>query len=124
MMAGLKESGVDRSSIFFESFGKPMKTTTESQLPVTNRDETAEIVFARSGKTLTWHEGEGTILEFAEANDLDPAYSCRVGICGTCQCKIQTGEVIYREPPTAEIDEGAVLICISKPETARVVLDL
>lgn len=127
MMAGLKESGVASSSIFFESFGKPMPAASERQPLAASGDEevaAAEIVFARSGKTLTWHAGEGTILEFAEANDLDPAYSCRAGICGTCQCKIQAGEVTYQEPPTAEIDEGAVLICISKPKTARVVLDL
>ncbi|MBD2308684.1 2Fe-2S iron-sulfur cluster binding domain-containing protein [Chroococcidiopsis sp. FACHB-1243] len=127
LMAGLQESGVASSSILFESFGKPMKATSEKQLPTASGDEevaAAEIVFAKSGKTLTWHEGEGTILEFAEANDLDPAYSCRAGICGTCQCKIQAGEVTYQEAPTAEIDEGTVLICISKPKTARVVLDL
>mgnify|MGYP002778613107 CR=1 FL=1 len=127
MMAGLKESGVASNSIFFESFGKPMKATSERQPPAASGDEevaAAEIVFAKSGKTLTWREGEGTILEFAEANNLDPAYSCRAGICGTCQCKIQAGEVTYQEPPTAEIDRGAVLICISKPKTARVVLDI
>jgi ferredoxin len=104
-----------------------MKVMSEKQLPAASGDEgiaAAEIVFTKSGKTLTWHEGEGSILEFAEANDLDPAYSCRAGICGTCQCKIQAGEVTYQEPPTAEIDEGAVLICISKPKTAKVVLDL
>jgi hypothetical protein len=39
-------------------------------------------------------------------------------------CKILEGEVEYQEPPTAEIAEGSVLICISKPKTARVVLDL
>lgn len=126
IIAGLKESGVASNCILFESFGKPMKVTSERQLSIVSRDKgvAAEIVFARSGKTLTWREGEGTILEFAEANDLDPAYSCRAGICGTCQCKIQAGEVTYQAPPTAEVDAGAVLICISKPKTARLVLDL
>jgi uncharacterized protein len=127
IITGLKESGVASNCILFESFGKPMKVTPERQLSIASKDEgvaAAEIVFARSGKTLTWREGEGTILEFAEANDLDPAYSCRAGICGTCQCKIQAGEVTYQAPPTAEVDAGVVLICISKPKTARVVLDI
>ncbi|WP_228055319.1 2Fe-2S iron-sulfur cluster-binding protein [Gloeocapsopsis crepidinum] len=126
IMAGLKESGVASSSILFEVFGAPMKATAEKH-PVVNRDEAVEaakILFAKSGKTLTWDKGEGTILEFAQANDLNPAYSCRIGICGTCQCKILAGEVAYQEPPTAEIDEGAVLICISKPKTSNLVLDL
>lgn len=84
----------------------------------------AEILFAKSGKTLTWREGDGSILEFAEANDINPPYSCRAGICGTCMCKIKEGEVAYQEPPTATPDEGSVLICISQPGTPRVVLDV
>jgi uncharacterized protein len=32
--------------------------------------------------------------------------------------------VEYQEEPTAAIAEGSVLICISKPKTARVVLEL
>jgi uncharacterized protein len=39
-------------------------------------------------------------------------------------CKILEGEVDYQEEPTAAIAEGSVLICISKPKTARVVLEL
>jgi ferredoxin len=73
---------------------------------------------------LTWQEGDGTILEFAEANGINPPYSCRAGICGTCMCKIDAGEVTYQEPPTAATDENSVLICISKPRTSRVVLDV
>lgn len=81
-------------------------------------------VFAKSGKTVTWQPSDGTILEFAEANNIDPPFSCRAGICLTCMCKIKEGEVAYLEPPTGTPDEGSVLICISKPKTPRVVLDL
>lgn len=42
----------------------------------------AEVVFTESGKTATWRSGDGSLLEFSEANDLNPAYSCRQGICG------------------------------------------
>ena len=87
-------------------------------------DKSAEIVFGKSGQTLTWESEHDSILEFAEANDLNPDYSCRAGICGTCLCKILEGEVEYQEEPTAAIAKGSVLICISKPKTARVVLEL
>ncbi|NJM21225.1 MAG: 2Fe-2S iron-sulfur cluster binding domain-containing protein [Richelia sp. RM2_1_2] len=127
IMTGLKESGVPESRIFFESFGKPMKITSEKQVPdviVGDQVKKAEIVFTKSGKTLTWKDGDGSILEFAEANDINPPFSCRAGICGTCICKISTGKVAYQEEPTAAIDEGSVLICISQPRTSIVVLDV
>ncbi|MEB3180150.1 MAG: 2Fe-2S iron-sulfur cluster-binding protein [Nostocaceae cyanobacterium] len=127
IIAGLKESGVSDSQILFESFGKPMKVSSEKQasnVTVSDYGEEAEIVFTKSGKTLTWKEGDGSILEFAEANDINPPFSCRAGICGTCMCKIRAGKVNYQEEPTAEIDEGSVLICISQPGSSRVVLDV
>ncbi len=126
LMEGLKAWGVPDSQVFFESFGQSMKAMSEKSSPsvVLEGNAEAEITFAKSGKTVTWHEGDSNLLEFAEANDLNPDYSCRQGVCGTCMCKIREGEVEYLETPSAEIAEGSVLICISKPKTAKVVLDL
>jgi ferredoxin-NADP reductase len=127
IMQGLKESGVPDSRVFFESFGKPMKTSSENQTSATNIGEEvtqAEIVFARSGETLIWNQGDGTILEFAEANNINPPFSCRAGICGTCMCRISAGEVNYQEEATAVIDEGSALICISQPGSSKLVLDI
>jgi hypothetical protein len=127
LITGLKEWGVPDSRVFFESFGKPMNVSSQKQPstePTNGNLKEAQIVFADSGKTLTWREGDGSILEFAETNDINPPYSCRAGICGTCACKIREGEVEYQESPTAAIDEGSVLICISQPKTSRVVLEI
>jgi ferredoxin-NADP reductase len=129
LQEGLKALSVPANQIFFESFGSAPKTApakaTASLNGVGNGNgDSAEIVFTRSGKTLTWHADDGSILEFAEANDLDPVYSCRQGICLTCMCPIQAGEVEYEHPPIGTPDDGSVLICIAKPKTTRVVLDL
>jgi uncharacterized protein len=127
IMVGLKESGVPNSQVFFESFGKPMKVTSDKQTPdlaVGDAVKKAEIVFNITGKTLNWKEGDGSILEFAEANNINPPFSCRVGVCGTCMCKISGGNVDYQEEPSADIDEGSVLICISQPGSSRLVLDI
>lgn len=122
---GLRNTGVPDSRVFFEMFTKASKAPAEQPLPDTNSQAgEVEIVFAQSNKTLAWQADADSILEFAEANDLNPPYSCRQGICGTCQCKLLEGEVDYQETPTATIDEGSVLICISKPKTAKVVLEL
>jgi uncharacterized protein len=122
---GLRSWGVADSSVFFESFAKAMpKASPVVEKIATAPSNSVEVVFSKSGKTHTWNPAEGTILDFAEANGLNPDYSCRAGVCGTCACRIAAGEVEYEEEPTASVDAGSVLICISKPKTARVILDL
>ena len=116
---GLKNAGVPNSQVFFEMFTKAMKTASPSQ-PTTG--ETKEVTFNQSGQTATW--SSGSLLELAESSGLTPPYSCRQGICGTCQCRLVEGEVEYIETPTADIEEGSVLICISQPKTPQVVLEL
>ena len=122
---GLNELGVSEDKVYFESFGGG-KTKGKEKVNINSEGgvKSAEVVFARSNKTLTWTPEDGTLLEFAEANNLNPEFSCRQGICLTCMCQIEEGEVEYLEDPSGEPDEGEVLICISKPKTNRVVLDL
>ena len=126
LRSGLNELAVSEEKVFFESFSKGGKTKGKDESKANDSDtvESAEITFAASGKTLTWQKGHGTILEFAEANDLDPSYSCRQGICLTCMCELKEGEVNYIEDPTNEPDPDHVLICISQPKTQKLVLDL
>ena len=122
---GLNELGVSEDKVYFESFGGG-KTKGKVKADSSSKEgvESAEVVFAQSDKTLTWTPEDGTLLEFAEANNLNPEFSCRQGICLTCMCKIKEGEVEYFEEPSGEPDEGEVLICISKPKTNKVILDL
>jgi uncharacterized protein len=131
---GLQQAGVPERQIAFEVFTKAPAGSTQ-KMPATptetatgtatgeQRLGNAEIVFAKSGITATWQPEEGSILEFAEANGLEPDYSCREGICGTCMCKLRSGEVEYQQTPIADIQPGSVLICIAHPKTA-IVLDL
>ena len=124
---GLKEWGVPEDRVFFESFGGGVKSNnaTKSTIAQSTGDVgNAEIVFAKSGKTLNWQDSDGTILEFAEANEIDADFSCRQGICLTCMCKIRKGEVEYEEPPAGTPDEGSVLICVAKPKSSQIVLEL
>jgi ferredoxin-NADP reductase len=123
---GLKELEIPESRVFFESFSKPSPTVSQpkTDLPIEKTSAQTEIVLAKSGKTIQWQAGDSSILELAEANGIDPPYSCRVGICGTCMCKISEGEVTYQEPPTANIEPGSILICISQPKTSRIVINI
>ena len=130
LRSGLAEWGVPEERVKFESFSKP-KTASKTVVtaPPAASDgasavETAEVVFAKSGKTAIWTANDGSLLEFAEDQGLSPAFSCRAGICLTCMCAVQEGEVAYDEPPTGTPDEGSALICVGQPGSRRVVLDL
>lgn len=127
LRSGLMALGVPAAQIRFESFAKPMPKAPGMVVPPPQNADaatTTEVVFAKSGKTATWAPDDGTLLEFAEAQGIDPPFSCRAGICLTCMCRLESGAVTYDEPPTGTPDEGSVLICVSKPKTAQVVLDL
>ncbi len=69
--------------------------------------------------TVMVEEGQ-TILEAAQEADLDPPYSCSAGVCTTCRARIVSGNVVMEEREglsDAEIEEGFVLTCQSKPTT-------
>ncbi|MGB3495686.1 MAG: 2Fe-2S iron-sulfur cluster-binding protein [Elainellaceae cyanobacterium] len=121
---GLAALGVPKSQVFFESFSKPKAAPKAEKVAADKNGSSAEVTFARSGKTAVWHPGDGTLLEFAEAQGLSPDYSCRQGVCLTCMCAIENGEVDYDEDPDGTPDDGSVLICVSKPKTPTVVLDV
>lgn len=85
----------------------------------------SEVTFKRSGKTLLWDAYENqTLLELAEANGLSPDFSCRMGVCQTCQCKLLKGEVYYASSPSTPVAEGMILMCIAKPGSKELILDI
>lgn len=103
----------------FESFAEALA----ERVPVAVR-------FARSGIDATWEPSTGTLLDLAESKGLQPAYSCRSGICQTCSCRIISGAVEYLEPPMTTPGQQQALICCSYPgadgdaETDGLILDL
>ncbi|MCZ6577596.1 MAG: 2Fe-2S iron-sulfur cluster-binding protein [Acidiferrobacterales bacterium] len=79
-----------------------------------------------------WDPSKGTLLDLAESEGLQPAYSCRAGICQTCATKVVHGAVDYIEPPMVSPGDDTALICSSYPsskskeneDAAGLVLDL
>lgn len=121
MLSGLKQLGVPASSLFFEMFGGAAPMVAQ---PSTMGLTSAEVVFDRSDLSAVWSEADGTLLEFAEAQELEPPFSCRAGVCGTCACRLVEGEVDTTAAPTATVPEGHGLLCISRPRSKRITLDL
>ena len=121
MYRGLKDLNVRDERIHYEFFG-PGATLLEddpgrSQGLVGDLENPGPVTvkFARSNKQGTWDPSKGTLLELAESIGLRPAYSCRSGICGTCETSVESGQVAYTNPPLAAPPPYTALICCSYP---------
>ena len=82
-----------------------------------------EVAFARSGLTVRWRADEATLLELAEACDVPTRWSCRTGVCHTCETALLSGAVTYLPDPVDPPGEGTVLLCSARP-VGPVTLDL
>ena len=79
--------------------------------------------FARSDLSVRWDPGYASLLEFAEACDVPVRWSCRTGVCHTCETAVISGKVSYDPAPVDDPADGSVLICCSQPNE-DLVLDL
>ncbi len=114
----LEEWGAHPARIFTEAF---QATHGEA---VGKKVEEAEIVFSKSGRTLHWSaDDDMTILELAEANGIEIPNSCRMGVCQTCECALETGSSYYAMKPTAPLSEQTMLTCCARPGSSRVVIE-
>jgi ferredoxin-NADP reductase/MOSC domain-containing protein YiiM len=82
------------------------------------------ISFARSGIAAHWKASAyKSILELAEACDVPVRWSCRTGVCHTCESGLISGPVVYGPEPLEKPARGNLLICCSQP-IRDVVVDL
>jgi ferredoxin-NADP reductase len=126
--------GLNTSRIAYEFFG-PASLLSSSQprtkpgirldIAQAQQDENAEIriVLGKSSVSFAWDPTSESILSFLESNGIEPEFSCRAGICGSCIQGLVSGEVDYIEEPLDDVPAGQVLLCCSKP-VSSVVLDL
>ena len=130
LFKGLLDWGVPEVRIHYEFFGpasvlkeRALVSTPKRAAEATQCCTETEVTFSKSGVKANWNPSFESILDLAEANGLSPDYSCRSGICHTCMCKLEEGEVDYVLEPLDPPDPGYALICCSKPQT-NVVVDV
>jgi len=93
-------------------------------LPKADADTGPTVSFARSGTAAHWNASAyKNVLELAEACDVPVRWSCRTGVCHTCECGLISGSVVYGPEPLDKPADGNLLICCSQP-TRDVVIDL
>ena len=72
---------------------------------------------------IPWRDDCASLLELAEACDVPVRWSCRTGVCHTCETTLIAGTVDYNPEPVEPAADGSALICCSRPHD-DVVLDL
>jgi ferredoxin-NADP reductase/MOSC domain-containing protein YiiM len=131
LTVGLTGWGVAASRIYSENFGSaPPKTPGVAasphpppHAPVGPSGTGPLVSFARSGLNVRWRSEFHSLLEFAEACDIPVRWSCRTGVCHTCETGLVEGTVSYEPAPVDAPAEGNVLTCCSKPRD-NIVIDL
>ena len=81
------------------------------------------VSFARSGLEVRWGPAFQSVLELAEACDIPVRWSCRTGVCHTCETALVGGTVYYQPDPIDAPSDGNVLICCAQPNS-DIVIDL
>jgi ferredoxin-NADP reductase/MOSC domain-containing protein YiiM len=128
---GLKAWGAGPARVHTEVFG-PEASITPGIAPSSHPPVHApagepgigpQISFTRSGLTVPWDSRFSSLLEFAEACDVPVQWSCRVGVCHTCECALIGGSVHYSPDPLTPPATGNLLLCCATP-TAAVEVDL
>jgi vanillate O-demethylase ferredoxin subunit len=87
--------------------------------------DTFEIVL-RSGRRLHV-ERDKSILETLEDNGIDVPFSCREGLCRTCETRILAGQADHRDWVLSDTERAAqttILICVSRALTPVLELDI
>jgi len=93
-------------------------------LPKDDANSGPLVSFARSGIAPHWNtKAYQSILELAEACDVPVRWSCRTGVCHSCESGLVSGAVVYGPEPLDKPADGNVLVCCSQP-TRDVVIDL
>ncbi|MGW4199107.1 MOSC domain-containing protein [Streptomyces sp. NPDC005004] len=130
--AALVDHGLDAARVHTEIFGsgaaitpgiKGAAAAPAPHQPPGPAGTGPQVSFARSGLNVPWDDTKDSLLELAEACDVPVQWSCRTGVCHTCELALMSGAVDYAPEPVEPPGEGNILICCSKP-AGEVVLDL
>ena len=129
--AALISLGLDGGRVLTEIFGAAPSITPgiaaassrPPHVPAGPAGDGPPVAFARSGLTVPWDPGYASLLELAEACDVPVRWSCRTGVCHTCETGLLSGAVTYAPEPVDDPAAGNALICCSQP-SGDLVLDL
>jgi len=124
MKAALATFGVAPQQIHIELFNGSESMTPgvvgaamrDPHLPKDDANTGPSVSFARSGIAAHWKASAyQSILELAEACGVPVRWSCRTGVCHSCESGLVSGVVVYAPEPLEKPADGNLLVCCSQP---------
>lgn len=120
---GLQTAGIENEKIHIESFAAQVFENDDI-----DNSKLSEVSISILGNDYQLQLNQSKpILEQLLDMDIDIPYSCKNGTCSTCRCLLKSGEVSTDKAEgltEEEIADGYVLICVGKPLSDRVELEL
>lgn len=111
MSSAFIAGGANPDHVFVERFTAPAVEPTAL--------EQARVIFSKSGIEAVWQAGEDlSLLELAERAGARAPNDCRAGACLTCRTRVIEGAT------TTDIGDGTALLCVGRPRTPALRLDL
>ncbi|MFM0636458.1 PDR/VanB family oxidoreductase [Paraburkholderia metrosideri] len=115
-----QQSGIPRENLHFERFTAPPTQISD------NSDRPFTVVLAKQGLRCAVKPTE-SILESLERQGVSPPFSCREGLCRSCEVEVLSGEVEHRDYVLSEEEQVAgksLMICVSRAKSDELVIDL
>ena len=120
LVPALAEWGVPAGDIHYEAFGPASVRLPGAPQAQVSRDETFQVTFRRSGRTLSWEGSDASLLDFSERHGIAVESGCRSGGCGSCETRLLEGLVRYEHSPDHDVAPGHCLLCVGRPSSALV----
>ena len=120
---GLETLGVPTARVHTEAFGAQDPVTPGIIAGAARPPHAPEgtpgtgplVSFVRTGLNVRWDKRYASILELAEACDVPVRWSCRTGVCHTCETALLEGTIGYAPEPLEPPAAGNLLVCCSEP---------
>ena len=107
--------------VHFELFSAPQSSAPEKQ-----QNKSFVVELARSGMELTV-PADTSLLDTLEKAGIMVPFSCREGLCRTCECRVLAGEIDHRDYVLSDEERASnavILQCVSRAKSSRLVLDI
>lgn len=120
----LESLNVPAQRVHIEVF-KSLQTDPFAAVKIEDDDESpATAVVQLDGRThiVSWPR-RAKLLDVLLDAGLDAPFSCREGQCGACACSLRNGQVnmeVHDALEQQELEDGLILACQARPETASV----
>ncbi len=122
--AGLRERGTSAEQIHSEIFGQGKAFTpgiaavsqARPHAPLGPPGTGPQVSFTRSAVSVAWSTSYNSLLELAEACSVPVKWSCRTGVCHTCETDLIGGTIEYQPSPLDPPADGRILMCCARPK--------